>query len=72
MIYQLQQEEDDRKQHKKGITKKAVTKRALKASGQTDFSGGASKDLVLMHKAIPLSIMCQLYDHKLGTYQGSY
>ncbi|CAK9179522.1 unnamed protein product, partial [Ilex paraguariensis] len=57
MIYQLQQEEDDRKQHKKGITKKAVTKRALKASGQTDFSGSALKDLLLMHKVIPLSII---------------
>lgn len=50
MIYQLQQEEDGRKQHKKGIIKKSITKRALKASGQTDLSGNASKDLLLMHK----------------------
>ncbi|PIN04615.1 CREB binding protein/P300 [Handroanthus impetiginosus] len=50
MIYQLQQEEDGRKQHKKGTIKKTITKRALKASGQTDLSGNASKDLLLMHK----------------------
>ncbi|KAL3510153.1 hypothetical protein ACH5RR_029554 [Cinchona calisaya] len=50
MIYQLQQEEDGRKQPKKGTIKKAITKRALKASGQADLSGNASKDLLLMHK----------------------
>ncbi|KAL3502379.1 hypothetical protein ACH5RR_036828 [Cinchona calisaya] len=50
MIYQLQQEEDGRKQQKKGAIKKTITKRALKASGQTDLSGNASKDLLLMHK----------------------
>ncbi|GER53976.1 histone acetyltransferase of the CBP family 1 [Striga asiatica] len=50
IIYQLQQEEDGRKPHKKGIIKKSITKRALKASGQTDLSGNASKDLMLMHK----------------------
>lgn len=53
MIYQLQQEEDGRK-HKKGTFKKSMTKRALKASGQTDLSGNASKDLLLMHKVILL------------------
>ncbi|KAL3511048.1 hypothetical protein ACH5RR_030449 [Cinchona calisaya] len=50
MIYQLQQEEDARKQHKKGNIEMTITKRPLKASGQTDFSGNASKDLLLMHK----------------------
>ncbi|KAG8364547.1 hypothetical protein BUALT_Bualt18G0008500 [Buddleja alternifolia] len=50
MIFQLQQEEDGRKPHKKGTLKKTITKRALKASGQTDLSGNASKDLLLMHK----------------------
>ncbi|XP_010063702.1 histone acetyltransferase HAC1 isoform X2 [Eucalyptus grandis] len=50
LIYQLQQEEDGRKQNKKGTTKKTITKRALKASGQSDLSGNASKDLLLMHK----------------------
>ncbi|KAL2493599.1 Histone acetyltransferase HAC12 [Forsythia ovata] len=49
MIYQLQQEEDG-KQYKKGTIKKTITKRALKASGQIDLSGNASKDLLLMHK----------------------
>lgn len=52
MIFQLQQEEDGKKQHKKGTFKKTITKRALKASGQTDLSGNASKDLMLMHKVI--------------------
>ncbi|KAK7381468.1 hypothetical protein VNO80_00011 [Phaseolus coccineus] len=50
LIYQLHQEEDGRKQNKKGTTKKTITKRALKASGQSDLSGNASKDLLLMHK----------------------
>ena len=52
LIYQLRQEEDGRKQNKKGTTKKTITKRALKASGQSDLSGNASKDLLLMHKVI--------------------
>ncbi|CAM8954327.1 unnamed protein product [Rhodiola kirilowii] len=50
MIYQIQQEEEGRKLNKKGSMKKTITKRALKASGQLDLSGNASKDLLLMHK----------------------
>ncbi|KAL8539108.1 hypothetical protein ACS0TY_000916 [Phlomoides rotata] len=50
ILYQLQQEEDGKKPHKKSTLKKSITKRALKASGQTDLSGNASKDLMLMHK----------------------
>lgn len=50
MIFQLQEEEDGRKQPKKGAMKKTISKRALKASGQLDLSGKASKDLMLMHK----------------------
>lgn len=52
MIYQMQQEEEGRKYNKKGSMKKTITKRALKASGQSDLSGNASKDLLLMHKVI--------------------
>ncbi|KAG1364552.1 Histone acetyltransferase HAC12 [Cocos nucifera] len=50
MINQLRQEEDDRKQQKKGKIKKNITKRALKAAGQADLTGNASKDALLMHK----------------------
>lgn len=52
MIFQLQQEEDGRKHHKKGAMKKTISKRALKASGQSDLSGNATKDILLMHKVI--------------------
>jgi E1A/CREB-binding protein len=52
LIYQMRQEEDGKKQNKKGTTKKTITKRALKASGQSDLSANASKDLLLMHKVI--------------------
>ncbi|XP_026663662.2 probable histone acetyltransferase HAC-like 1 isoform X2 [Phoenix dactylifera] len=50
MINQLRQEEDDRKQQKKGKIKKSITKRALKAAGQADLTGNASKDALLMQK----------------------
>ncbi|XP_019707806.1 probable histone acetyltransferase HAC-like 1 isoform X2 [Elaeis guineensis] len=50
MINQLRQEEDDRKQQKKGKIKKNITKRALKAAGQADLTGNASKDALLMQK----------------------
>lgn len=58
LIYQMRQEEDGKKQNKKGPTKKTITKRALKASGQSDLSGNASKDLLLMHKVsfLPISL----------------
>lgn len=55
IISQLQQDEDGRKQSKKGTLKKSITKRALKASGQTDLSSNASKDLMLMHRVRSLS-----------------
>ncbi|MFS7962718.1 putative histone acetyltransferase chromatin regulator PHD family [Helianthus anomalus] len=53
IIHQLQQEEEGRKHNnnnRKGSTKRTVTKRALKASGQTDLSSNASKDVLLMHR----------------------
>ncbi|KAL4566216.1 hypothetical protein LXL04_030328 [Taraxacum kok-saghyz] len=50
IIYQLRQEEEGRKLNKKGAMKRTITKRALKASGQLDLSGNASKDLLLMHR----------------------
>lgn len=56
MIYQINQEEEGRKLNKKGTTKKMITKRALKASGQSDLSSNASKDLLLMHKVIFISV----------------
>lgn len=52
IIYQLRQEEEGRKLNKKGAMKRTITKRALKASGQMDLSGNASKDLLLMHRVI--------------------
>ena len=52
IIYQLHQECKVRKQNKRGPLKKSITKRALKASGQTDFTGNISKDLLLMHRVI--------------------
>ncbi|KAI3785391.1 hypothetical protein L1987_44509 [Smallanthus sonchifolius] len=50
IIYQIHQEEEGRKQNKKGLVKKSMTKRALKASGQTDLSGNESKDEQLMRR----------------------
>lgn len=59
IIYQLQQEDDGIKQHKKGFLKK-ITKRTLKASGQTDLTGNASKDLLLLHK-VSLLFYCSSF-----------
>lgn len=42
--------EDDKRLQKKGKVKKTITKRALRAAGQTDLSGNASKDAILMQK----------------------
>ncbi|KAG2319822.1 hypothetical protein Bca52824_013035 [Brassica carinata] len=50
IIHQMGQEDDGRKGNKKGMLKKPITKRALKACGQSDLSGNMSKDLLLMQK----------------------
>ncbi|XP_010534779.1 PREDICTED: histone acetyltransferase HAC5 isoform X1 [Tarenaya hassleriana] len=50
LIHQMGQEEDDKKLNRRGVTKKIISKRALKAAGQLDLSVNASKDLLLMHK----------------------
>ncbi|KAF5806420.1 putative histone acetyltransferase chromatin regulator PHD family [Helianthus annuus] len=50
IIYEIRQEEEGRKHNRKGPMKRTITKRALKASGQTDLSSNASKDLLLMHR----------------------
>nr|GEW38536.1 histone acetyltransferase HAC1-like isoform X1 [Tanacetum cinerariifolium] len=56
IIYELCQEEDGRKHNSKGSRKSSITKRALKASGQTDISSNASKDVILMHRENMLSV----------------
>ena len=65
IIHQLQEVEDGKKPVKKGTFKKSITKRTLKVSGQSDLSGNASKDLLLMQKVNVspslLSCACQLY-----------
>ncbi|XP_047315188.1 histone acetyltransferase HAC1-like isoform X2 [Impatiens glandulifera] len=50
MIYQLHQEEDGKKLLKRVPSKKSLTKRSLKASGQYDLPPNTSKDLLLMSK----------------------
>nr|XP_043614914.1 histone acetyltransferase HAC1-like isoform X2 [Erigeron canadensis] len=50
IIDRFHHEEEGRKQNKKGSLKKTMTKRAMKASGQTDLSGNLSKDLLLMNR----------------------
>nr|GEX08925.1 histone acetyltransferase HAC1-like isoform X1 [Tanacetum cinerariifolium] len=50
IIYEPRQEEDGRKHNRKGSMKSSMSKRALKASGQTDLSSNASKDILLMHR----------------------
>ncbi|CAN8259549.1 unnamed protein product [Cochlearia groenlandica] len=50
LIDQMSQEEDGKKSTRKVMSKKVISKRALKAVGQLDLSVNASKDLLLMHK----------------------
>ncbi|CAN6980265.1 unnamed protein product [Brassica rapa subsp. trilocularis] len=50
IIQQMSQEDDGRKGNKKGVLKKPITKRALKACGQSGLPGNTSKDLLLMQK----------------------
>lgn len=73
IIYQLQQEEDGRKLHKRGLTKKTISKRALKAFGQADLSGNASKDLLLMHRVIKtyFSLLLSIVSRKWVLYNDS-
>nr|GEX08926.1 NAD(P)-binding Rossmann-fold superfamily protein [Tanacetum cinerariifolium] len=52
IIYEPRQEEDGRKHNRKGSMKSSMMKRALKASGQTDLSSNASKDILLMHRRL--------------------
>ena len=51
MIMQLQEEENGRRQQKKGKTKTAA-KRSTKAATQTELASNTSKDLQLMQKVL--------------------
>jgi E1A/CREB-binding protein len=51
LLRQMNQEDDgETKLHRKGLTKKVISKRALKAVGQLDLSLNASKDRLMMQK----------------------
>lgn len=58
IIYQLQQEEEGRK-NRKVPNKRTVLKRGLKASGQSDCSSNASKDVLLMHRVFFFHCFCK-------------
>ncbi|KAF8677086.1 hypothetical protein HU200_046549 [Digitaria exilis] len=70
MISQLWQEEDDRKLQKKSKAKEIIKKRALESSGNTDLSGNASKDALLMQKVKYFFDLCVLLTNALY-YGGS-
>ena len=51
LLRQMNQEDDgETKLNRKGLTKKVISKRALKAVGQLDLSLNASKDRLMMQK----------------------
>ncbi|WZZ83252.1 hypothetical protein YC2023_103824 [Brassica napus] len=64
IIQQMSQEDDGRKGNKKGVLKKPITKRALKACGQSGLPGNTSKDLLLMQKLANAKI----FSYVMGKY----
>lgn len=59
LIRQMSQEDDNdgKKFNRKGLTKKVISKRALRAIGQLDLTLNASKDRLLMQKVTSHSLV---------------
>lgn len=57
LILQMSQEDDGKNLNRKGLTKKVISKRALRAVGQLDNSANAYKDRLMMQKVTSILIL---------------